>query len=590
MKKIDKLILSSFLGPFVLTFLVVDFILLTQYMLKYFDEFIGKDLGVGIFAELIFYFCINMSPKAFPLAVLLSSLMTYGNLGEYSELTAIKGSGISLVRTLVPIFVFVLFLTGFTYYSNNNIVPRANLKAYSLLYDIRKTKPSLDIKEGIFYNGIPNFSINVKKKYPDDILKDVIIYDHSKGVGNTDVILADSGRMYTFFHDQYLMLELYQGRRYSESKSSLQHARTNKSIKSFTRNTFDRSNLVFSLASFDFKKTREELFASSRYMKNLAQLNHDIDSMGQQVFVYKYQLFLGVKGYFSYKMRNWDLPLDMINTKNALDSIRRTKITDSVELAKFERENKIKFMTESQFKRNRGKKHKADSLKSLHKDSTSKKINPVLANLIRGRDQITPKSKKTNSAPAKKVKPKAQETDSTYAPVRTNKENWQIIRKRWSEPKLKAQIAQSALGKARQSKNALKTMSDRMYNFNREINRHYIEKHKKFSEAFACLIMFLIGAPLGAIIKRGGLGFPVIISIIFYVIYYVLSIIGAKWVKEGVIIPFVGIWLANIILFPPGLFFLRQAKNDVRLFDSDYYQVVFSRRWNSFKSFLLRAK
>jgi lipopolysaccharide export system permease protein len=207
MKKIDRLILSSFIGPFLLTFLVVDFILLTQYMLKYFDEFVGKDLGFLVFAEMIGYFCINMTPIAFPLAVLLSSLMTFGNLGEHSELVALKSSGISLIRVMRPVFIFVLVLCAVVFYSNDQIVPRANLKAYSLLYDIRQTKPGLDIREGIFYNGIPGYSIKVNKKFKDDkTLKEIIIYNHSSGVGNKEVILADSGLMYTFLNERYLML------------------------------------------------------------------------------------------------------------------------------------------------------------------------------------------------------------------------------------------------------------------------------------------------------------------------------------------------------------------------------------------------
>ena len=152
MKKIDKLIISSFLGPFFLTFLVVVFILLTQHMLKYFDDIVGKDLGMDVLGQLLFYFAVFMTPIAMPLAVLLSSLMTFGNLGEHFELTAIKSAGISLLRALLPIFVFVLGLTVFAYYSNNYFVPKAALEAYSLLYDIKQKKPALDLKEGSFYN------------------------------------------------------------------------------------------------------------------------------------------------------------------------------------------------------------------------------------------------------------------------------------------------------------------------------------------------------------------------------------------------------------------------------------------------------
>ncbi len=211
MKKLNKLIIKSVVGPFFLTFIIVVFILLTQYMLKYFDDFVGKDLGMNVFAELIFYFSINMTPVALPLAVLLSSLMTFGNLGEHFELTAIKGAGISLTRTLRPLFFFVLIISFIAFLSNNYVVPQANLKAYSLLYDIKQKKPALDIQEGVFYGGIPKFRIKVNKKHEDgETIEDVIIYDHTQGQGNKDIIIANSGRMYTFNQDRFLRLELFE--------------------------------------------------------------------------------------------------------------------------------------------------------------------------------------------------------------------------------------------------------------------------------------------------------------------------------------------------------------------------------------------
>ena len=217
MKKIDKLVLGSFLGPFILTFLVVVFILLMQHMLKYFDDIIGKDLGWGVLGTLLFYFAVCMTPVALPLAVLLSSLITFGNLGEHFELTAIKSLGISLVRALAPIFVAVVVLTGVAFLANNYLVPRAALEAYSLLYDIKQKKPSLDLKQGAFYGAIPDVNIKVSRKYADGkTIEGVVIYDHRGKSGNKEVIIADSGRMYTILNDNYLKLELYRGYNYSQ--------------------------------------------------------------------------------------------------------------------------------------------------------------------------------------------------------------------------------------------------------------------------------------------------------------------------------------------------------------------------------------
>ena len=193
MKKLDKLILRSFIGPFFLTLAVVEFILLTQYILKYLDDIVGKDLGFLVIAQLLMYFSLNLAPVALPLAVLISALMTYGNLGEHHELTAIKTSGISLVRILLPVFIFTIFLSIGAFFFNNKVVPKANLKAYSLLWDIRQKKPALDIRENIFYNGIPGYSIKITEKLGEegDILKGIMIYDHSRGRGNTNLIMAD---------------------------------------------------------------------------------------------------------------------------------------------------------------------------------------------------------------------------------------------------------------------------------------------------------------------------------------------------------------------------------------------------------------
>src|SRR6188768_932723 len=251
MKKIDKLVLGAFLGPFTMTFLVVVFILLTQHMLKYFEDISGKGLGGDVIGQLLFYFAIFMTPVALPLAVLLSSLIAFGNLGEHFELTAIKSAGVSLVRTLRPIFIFVLFLTLVAFYANNNLVPKAALEAYSLLYDIKQKKPALDLREGAFYNGINDISIKVDKKFPDDdaALKTVMVYDHRKNDGNRDVTVADSGRMYTILNERYLKFELFNGYNYQEGANSERElaGQKNRKVESLSRSKFTKTQVVFDL-------------------------------------------------------------------------------------------------------------------------------------------------------------------------------------------------------------------------------------------------------------------------------------------------------------------------------------------------------
>ena len=189
-------------------------------MLKYFDDILGKDLSFGVLLEFLFYFSVRITPDALPLAVLLSSIMTFGNLGENNELVAIKSSGISLLRMLSPLFVVSVFLTFFAFYSNNNFVPKANLKALSLLYDIKRKKPSMDLKEGQFYNGIPGYTIKVQKKIDDKLLKGVMIYDHITYPGNNRVILSDSSMMYSILDNRYLVFELFNGNSFTEIPSN----------------------------------------------------------------------------------------------------------------------------------------------------------------------------------------------------------------------------------------------------------------------------------------------------------------------------------------------------------------------------------
>ncbi|MFD2245030.1 LptF/LptG family permease [Pontibacter ruber] len=466
MKKLDKLILRSFFGPFFLTFAVVEFILLTQYMLKYLDELVGKDLGAAVFGELLFYFSLNMAPVAMPLAVLLSSLMTFGTLGEHHELTAIKTSGIALPRILRPVFFVVTVLSVGAFFFNNNIVPKANLKAYSLLWDIRQKKPTMNFKEGAFYNGLPGYSIKINEKLGDGkSLRDIMIYDHSKGGSNTTVILADSGQMYTQYNDNYLVLELFDGNMYVDQDDA---SFRNNSNEQFVRQRFDASKIVFSLASFNLDRTREELFSDNKMMKSINQLEQVTDSLRD------------------YSRREKDLYAPSV-----------------------------------------------DPFYMYFKADTSKVKNGM--KLQQG----------------KKVERKLPDPNAETLMIATNK--------------------------ARNIKSFTESYVERITNTARDANNYEIEIWRKYTQSAAILIMFLIGAPLGAIIKKGGLGVPVIISIIFFIIMYVMAILGEKWAREGLIPVGMGMWGANVILLPIGLFFLYQARNDSSLLEVDFWRKLMTR-------------
>lgn len=510
MKKIDKLLLGAFIGPFALTSVVVVFILLMQFLLTYFDELAGKGFGPAIYAQLFLYFGINMTPTAFPLGILLASLITFGNLGEHGELTALKSAGISLLRVLLPIFVFVVIWSVLMYFSHNYVVTKANLKAFTLLHDLRGKKPSLDIKEGVFYNKIPGYSIKINKKFPDNkTLKDLIIYDQAKD--KRSLTIADSGQMYTIYQGRYLVMELFNGNNYIEEPVKDSKKKLEERIPKFHRTSFEANKLVLNIESFQLGKTDEKSLAYHRYMKTNRQLNHDIDSMG-------------------------------------------------IEL------NKIKQTTREAFN------HHFPFLNDT--EPGGKSFNSSIENEAMGDGTNTPYFKDEHN------KNNHETTSIANAYIDTDiEDNSDLPMKQWpaDEATSATKIIKEALKKARNLKDTLARQVVESSYIQREINSHKIERNKKLALAVSCIVMFLIGAPLGAIIKRGGLGIPVIIATIFFLLNYIVDIIGTDWAKEEFIDTVSGAWASNILLLPFGLIFLRQAWKDARLLEADFYLILWEK-------------
>jgi lipopolysaccharide export system permease protein len=562
MKKIDKLIINAFIGPFILTFLVVVFILLTVQMMNYVDEIFGKDLRWTDLGQLIFHFSVFQTPIAFPLSIMLASLMAFGNLGEHFELTAIKSAGISLVRALMPIYIMVSLITLLAFYSNNYFVPYSALKAYSLLYDIRQKKPALDIQPGQFYAGIENYMIKVDSKGGDGkSLKGLTIYDHTNHRGNTEVIMADSGMMYTILNDQYLKFELFNGVHYTEGDAPAKRGargRRQIAIKPFTRTSFQRSEMIFDLSSFSMSRTDEGLFASNRLMRNFSQLHGDLDSLGNQINLSAGEIYTLPSRYFTYSMakNSVEMPEEVEQALDRADSIRQMEVMKE----RLSQENRESYM------------QKATVAKAPVRNINLRK--PTLSRPQKMADPIR-QNKKLKFDKDGRVETEIAEIDSTFSNeeiIMLNGYYNRIARKNNISRQLK-----TAISTARQVKSKLVSQNNRRERLTKDYYVFDIQWHKMLATAFACISMFLIGAPLGAIIKRGGLGFPVIISVLFFIIYYVISIGGEKYAKTGTVDVWVGVWTANFILLPIGLVFLRQAKNDARLFEADFYKVMISR-------------
>ena len=484
MKKIDKLVLNSFWGPFFMTLTVVVFIFLMKLIIVYIEDLVSKDLDLLTFGRLLFFFAIVTIPTALPLATLLSSLMTFGNLGEFFELTALKSAGISLTRAMRPMMVVAVIIACFSFWFNNNIAPWANLKGYSLLYDIKNSKASLNIKEGIFYNDLPGYSIKVDKKEKETgVLHNLVIYKHSvtgAESGNKEVTLAKSGRMYTDKDQSYLVFELSDGNRYEEradgSRSNFSST-DGTTATPFVRSGFKHYKLIISLESFGLQQTDEKQFQYHEYMKNLGELSKLTDSLQKDTRQSRLTVASTSRQFFTYEFKS--APLLLPSVKKATPG-------------------------------------------------------PWI-------DSLLTKRKLTEVA-----------------------------------------LVQAALGQAQNMLSYVTSQQTYLFEKEKGVYRYELEEHHKFTQAVSCFIMFLIGAPLGAIIKKGGLGLPVLVSIVFFILLYILNITGDKYAKDGLIWVPAGAWMANAVLTPVGLFFMQKARYDSRLFDKDVYIIAFERfrnRW-----------
>ncbi|WP_342330600.1 LptF/LptG family permease [Pedobacter sp. FW305-3-2-15-E-R2A2] len=456
MKKLHLLLLKAFIRPFFVTFFIVMFILLMFFLFKYVDDLIGKGFEWYVILELMYYASAANVSMALPLSILLSSIMTFGTLGENYELVAIKSAGVSLQKAMMPLLVLIVFIAIGSFLFSDVMLPKANLKFGSLLWDIRNKKLSFLIKEGVFNNSIPGYSIRVDKKGSDGVsLEGVMIYDHTSNNGIAKIIIAKEGKMAS--DEKNLLLKLKNGVRYEESSG--QNSSYNPR-QQFTRMRFKETDQKFDISSFKMNRTDEQGFRNNTQMLNLKGLVKKEDSLSKE-----------------------------------LDSV-----------------NKFAAMTvSSYFKQN-------NYVKGYTKVKAAEKvINKPLLNLL--------------------------------------------------PEKQKLSIIQSALDQANSIK---QTTSGRMTDYGdriRNIIKVQIEYQKKFTLAASCLLLFFIGAPLGAIIRKGGLGLPVVMAIVFFLIYHIIATVAEKSAITGTLAPFFGPWLAIIILSPVGAFLTYKATVDSALFD-----------------------
>lgn len=482
MKRLNWFIIKSFLGPLVATFFICMFILLMQFLWMYIDDIVGKGLDSSVIAELLFYMCLRLVPMALPLAVLLASIMTFGNLGENYELIACKASGISLLKVMRPLIVLVVIITAFAFVFSNNIVPIAELKGGVLLHDIKKTKPEMIFKEGVF-TKLQNFSIKVDKIDKETgMMYDIIVYNHQGRVSNNnDITVADSGRIMMDAHSGNTQFIFYSGSMYKEDDDM----NRDKLNEPYTRIHFGEQMMRMHSKGDEFERSDEGIFSNGYRMLNVIQLDNKKDTLIRQLYTSE----------SSFARRRLAYDYTLVKDKIIKDTLKKDTTQYNV--------------------------IKVDSL--------------ILASNINHKSIISERALK-----------KARQVSS------------QIM----------------------QSKNEFDQRAER-------IRRFQIEWHRKFAMSLSCLIFFFVGAPLGGIIRKGGLGMPVVVSIVFYILYYIISMTGERSAREGVFSPAEGMWLSSFIIVPLAIVLTWQAVTDAKILNSDLY-VNFFRRFGLYKEKVIK--
>lgn len=475
-KRLHIFLLKSFLPLFAMTFFIVLFIVLMQFLWRYIDDLVGKGLELHVLGELFFYAAVSMVPTALPLAVLLASLMTFGNLGEKFELTAMKAAGVSLLRTMSPLIVFISLVAVGAFFFQNKVLPKAQVKMWTLLFSVKQKSPELEIPEGVFYDRIPGFNLFIKDKDRNTgILHDVMIYDISKGYDKGTILLADSARLAFAGSGAYLYLHLWQGEQFdnlSDQQSPGQNA-------PFRRETFDDKQI---LIPFDngFNRLDEQSMRKQYVGKDIAELQHTIDSVRQRV--------------------------DSVGDVNSAFLLTR----DYGGVKRAARENGRRPLP----------------YRAVRMPADAPHIDSLLA-----------------SAPAAK-----QEMIMGQA------------------------LRKAELGKA-DAQFKIEMMKEDMST----IRRHQIELMKKFTLSVACLLFFFIGAPLGAIIRKGGLGTPLVISVLIFIVYYIIDNSGYKLARDGKWPVWEGMWISTCVLTPLGVYVTWKAMNDSAVFNPDAWRMLFNR-------------
>ena len=461
MRIIDRYILKSFLRPFITTFLVILFVLVMQTLWLRFDQIAGKGISIAIILKFLGYLSLMMVPQAFPIAILLSSIMAMGKLAETYELAALKSAGISLKRIIRPLILLAILFGGINFLFLNNVFPRAAFKSKNLLVNMQKKKPALALIAGRFNSDIPGYQIRFDEKYGEEknLLKNVLIYDLTDNRGNVKNITAKTGKITTEEGSKYMTFTLYDG--YHNEEGDKKNNNKNKSRMPYTKSHFKEYIVNIDISSLDNVDLEEERYKKDFEMLALSQLSYYVDSL---------------MGPYNLLIKN--------KSNNFYTRVNALKLHEQT-------------ITKDQFI--------SDTILNNFNDRESLSI------LTRSRDL------------------------------------------------------------AKRSLDNIKAFERSFYSKQKTINVFDIEYHKRIAFSVACLVLFFIGAPLGAIIRKGGFGLPMIIAIFIFVIYYFISILGSNMARVSSIPAYAGAWLATIIMLPLGIYLTKKATTEIGLFNIDVF-------------------
>ena len=471
-KRIDSYLIKNFIGLFLMTFMICIFILLMQFVWMHVNDLVGKGVEVSVLAEFFLYAVASVVPLALPLAILLASLISFGNLGEKSELTAMKAAGISLFRIMRPLTVCIAFICVGAFYFSNNILPITQVKLWTLIFSLRQKSPELDIPQGEFYDGIDGYNIYVRHKEPrTGMLYDLMIYDYSDGFQNATVMVADSGKIFFTADKKYLLLKLYSGESFENLDRKQQRATRSEQNVPYRRETFAEKQLLIDFDT-EFNRYNEDILSDQHVSKDVRQLVHSIDSV--QVLAHS---------------RSAEQSRSMVETRY--------------------------------FGRERKSGRQIDAAPPIAQTDVS----------VRSYD-----------------------VDTLYAHFSADE---------------RCRALNVAIERAKAQRDQVDYNALMLDDYQRYMRKHEIELHRKFTLAFACLIFFFIGAPLGAITRKGGLGAPVVISVIMFIIYYIIDNAGYKMAREALWPCWAGMWLSSFVLLPIGIFLTYKAATDSALFNPE---------------------